>query len=572
MIIVTSTFTADVMRPYMESLLNKFCNQKTKFIYNQLFQQAMLPNSEFNQNNNGLNVLLIRLTDLFANQHNNEATHQTLADLVNALNQLQKTMRVPLLILFTPTIHTTQKEEAYYLECENILQSKIQFLENTLLFTSRQMTQQANIPVLFDKLTEKYGHIPYTLEFYNTLSYFITRNYSLLTRKPYKVIVLDCDGTLWHGIIGEDGPNGIRIHNHFSQLHQFIIKCYEAGFLICLCSKNSEESVLSVFKHHKDMLLNFKIHICTYRVNWELKSTNIKSIATELNIGLDSFIFIDDNTVECMEVKSKIPEVLVIHLPKNVKKRVPYLKNIWAFDHLKKGIEDKQRTEFYQTNRLRRKLQSESPSFEQFLASLKIQTILQAATTDDYNRIFQLSQRTNQFNFFPNAITDIELSHAIRSGMPCCLTIRVTDKFSDYGLVGVIIYVIKDAELVINTFLLSCRILGRGIEYQMIREIGKIAELNQAINIRISFKITNKNTPAINFIKQISGLKELTNINSITLSTEAAKLVHISYIEIEEKPLLHSPLEKSGFEMSNDFMLEIAKNFIKKTTVVKHKR
>ena len=340
-----------------------------------------------------------------------EVTQQRQGELLLALNTLHKSMKVPLLILITPSLSATEEEEKYLLDLENEFKSETQFFKNTLFLTSKDVTQQCSTSLIFDSFAEKYAHIPYTLEFYNDLSYIVARKYSLLTRKPHKVIVVDCDGTLWKGIIEEDGLDGLVIDHYFAQFQQFIIECYENGFLICLCSKNSMSSVLSVFEKHQNMLLNIEKHICTSRINWELKSTNIKSIANELNLSLDSFIFLDDNEAECAEVKAQIPEALVIKLHKDIQKRMPYLKNVWAFDHLKNGKEDTNRTQFYQTNQLRSKLKSESLSYSQYLENLHINVIIQKATLKDYDRIYQLSQRTNQFNLFPNMMTGVELSN-----------------------------------------------------------------------------------------------------------------------------------------------------------------
>lgn len=571
MIIITSTFTADVMGPSLELLLKKFSNQKVQFIYNQVFQQAILPDSEFAQNINGLNVMLIKLNDLFNNQLNQQALSKIFNELIQAFHTLQKNMRVPLLILLTPIAYKNKREKQYYLGIEKKLHSNLASMKNTVIITSDKIIYQANTKTIFDSFTEKYGHIPYTLNFYNSLSYIVARNYSLLTRKPYKVIVLDCDGTLWNGVIEEDGLNGIKIDRHFTHLQQFIIECYEAGFLICLCSKNNEQSVLSVFQHHNDMVLDFKKHICTYRINWEFKSTNIKSIADELNLGLDSFIFIDDNAVECGEVKAEIPQILAIELPKNIKNRVPYLRNIWAFDHLKKGTEDIQRTQFYQTNRLRHQLKSESISFLEFLKNLKIEIEIKPAKADDYDRINQLSKRTNQFNLFPNALTEVELYHSITSGIPKCLTIRVSDKFGDYGLVGVIIYEISDNELIIRSYFLSCRVLGRGVEYQIIRNLCEAAKINNATHIKIYFKTTEKNIPAINFVKYISRLEKLDNVNFVRVKTEDCYAASISYYETKTILQATSSSKKNTPKTSNDFMLKIARDFIQNSKSIRKK-
>ncbi|MDP3706251.1 MAG: amino acid adenylation domain-containing protein [Legionellaceae bacterium] len=565
MINITSTFTADVMHPYLGSLLKKFCEHEVTFFYNQLFQQMLLPNSEFHQNKQGINVIVMRLSDLFTHQKKScsKKTEEQFDELIHAFSNIQKVTHVPLLVLITPSLSTLQNEEIYYLNLEKKLQLGIHAFKSLTLLTSADILKQSNTKLVFDSFTEKYGHIPYTLNFYHALATTIARKYSLLTRKPHKVIVLDCDGTLWGGVVEEDGVEGIVVDNHYSAIHEFMITCYEAGFLICLCSKNSEASVLSAFKYHKGIQLNIEEHICTYRINWQPKSSNIKSIAKELDLGLDSFIFIDDNAIECAEVKAQIPEALVIELPRAKQDRLLYLNNIWAFDLMKKGREDENRTEFYQKNKLRHQLKSESLSYFQFLKNLKIKTSMRRAKLDDYDRVFQLSQRTNQFNISPNAMTAIEFNNSIQSGSPHCLVIKVTDKFGDYGLVGVVVYECKKTELEVPSFFLSCRILGRGVECDIVKHLATVAEKKGIQTIKIPFTKTERNIPAMEFLKKLSGSESLGDKGEITLSIEDVNKNTLDFFEPEYNQKVDVAPQKIVVKPSSDFMLNIANDCLK---------
>ncbi|MFM7794421.1 MAG: HAD-IIIC family phosphatase, partial [Microcystis panniformis] len=195
----------------------------------------------------------------------------------------------------------------------------------------------------YDPYGEELGNIPYTLAFFAALGTILARKILALTNSPYKVIVLDCDNTLWHGVCGEDGVKGVKIDAPFRALQEFIIAEQAAGKLICLCSKNQPEDVFAVFEQHPDMLLKVN-HLVNWRINWQKKSQNLQSLAEELQLGLDSFIFIDDNPVECGEVRANCPEVLTLQLPEDCNHIPRFLEHIWAFDKLKTTQEDRQRT------------------------------------------------------------------------------------------------------------------------------------------------------------------------------------------------------------------------------------
>ncbi len=559
MILVASTYVADVLNDSLKNLLQKFCDQQIMFHYNQVFQQALLPDSEFNENTTGLNVILIRLADVL---NPNQKSHTTLDDLSNALTSLQKSTRVPVLVLITPSQAATPEEKNDYSEVELHLGAVLEANKNILFLSSEEILTKHNNESVFDAFTEQHGHIPYTREFYDTLAVFIGRTYSLLTRKPYKAIVLDCDGTLWKGVIEEDGLDGIIIDDESRAFQQFIVSLFEAGFLICLCSKNSEQSVLEALQHHKDMVLDIQKHICSYRINWLPKSVNLRSLADELNLGLDSFIFIDDNNIECAEVKAAVPDVLAIELSTACKRkgetssRLEYLKNIWAFDVQVLSEEDKQRTVFYKQNKLRETLRSESLSYEQVLKNLGIETRIFEANEHDLKRVIQLSQRTNQFNLFPGSVSAVEFNERVLQKKTGCLVVNVSDKYGDYGLVGVVVYDIQAEELVIKSLFLSCRILGRGVEYAVIQHMVRIAEQHAVNKIRFLFAITERNIPAIGFLQHLSHQASLQDLDELLLTLKQLKKVTPKLIQHAEKKT--KPLS-TGNMLSNEYMLEIAR-------------
>jgi FkbH-like protein len=228
----------------------------------------------------------------------------------------------------------------------------------------------------------------------------------------------------------------------------------DAGMLLAICSKNNEDDVAEVFRQNKDMPLRPE-HFAAKRVNWRPKSENLKGLAKELRLGLDSFIFVDDNPMECAEVEASCSGVLAVQLPEQTDQIPGFLKHLWAFDHLKLTSEDKQRTLLYQQNREREQFQAQALSFSDFLAGLNLQITIESATAEQLPRVAQLTQRTNQFNFTTRRRTEAEIQLLAQDPNSKIITITVSDRFGDYGLVGVVIYSLGPQSVEVDSFLLS---------------------------------------------------------------------------------------------------------------------
>lgn len=561
---IVSTYTADVMRPFLEPLLKFFSTEETIFIYNQIFEQLIFPESSCNTNQSGLNILLLRIADLVDGEIKITQQKESLIKIDEIISLLQSNKHqtsVPFLIAITPSNSTSPEQAKFYEFAEKHILDHLKEIKNVFLIDSNEIKKKSHLlQDIYNSFTDIYGHIPYTIDFYHNLAIIIARQYSLMSRKPYKVIVLDCDGTLWDGIIEEDGIEGIFVDSYYQAIQQFFITCFEKGFLICLCSKNSEASVLSVFKEKKEMILNIEKHICAHRINWFSKSENIKDMARELDLGLDSFIFVDDNPVECAQVKAQIPSILAVDLPQNKKERLAYLNNIWAFDMLTASPKKVNRTEFYKKNKLRTQLQSESHSFSDFLEKLKISSDISKATLKDFERINELNQRTNQFNLDPQSLNHVELYNSISTDYPICMKIEVSDRFMDYGLVGVLIYEIFDDYLLVKSFFLSCRILSRGIELEVLKHLKEVAEIHDIKTLRFSFSITERNIPAITFLKKINFSKKLNNKDSI-VSLSIEQIDNLSPVFFAETNV--SKKKNVGISVApKDYFLNIAQKVL----------
>ena len=318
------------------------------------------------------------------------------------------------------------------------------------------------------------------------------------------MLVLDCDQTLWRGVCGEDGPLGVVIDPPRRALQEFAIAQREAGMLLCLCSKNSEEDVFSVFDGHPDMLLR-REHLAGSRINWRPKSENLRSLAEELNVGLDSFILLDDNPLECAEVRARHPEVLALTLPQDPARISFFLEHVWAFDRLAGTAEDAQRANFYRQNTARERLRGGSLTFGDFIESLALDVRLFRPERGHLARVAQLTRRTNQFNNSSLRRQEQEIEDLLGSGRAECVAVEVRDRFGDYGLVGVVIFRIEGEALTAESLLLSCRALGRGVEHRMVAWLGEQAVSRGVRWVEIPYIDTGRNQPARHFLEEIGG-------------------------------------------------------------------
>ena len=230
--------------------------------------------------------------------------------------------------------------------------------------------------------------------------------------------------------------------------------------------------MLEVFDRRPDMILK-RDHLVAWQINWQSKSENIRTLARDLNLGLDSFIFLDDNPVECAEVRANCPDVLTLRLPidGNIEE---FLQHVWALDRLRVTSEDRHRTTMYKQEADRARFQREAPTIGDFLEGLDLRIGFSKPAPEQVDRIAQLTHRTNQLNFTTVRRNDGDIHRLAESGLEC-RAVEVKDRFGDYGLVGVMIFGSRGLALEVDTFLLSCRVLGRGVEHEMLSELGEIA-------------------------------------------------------------------------------------------------
>jgi acyl carrier protein len=378
---------------------------------------------------------------------------------------------------------------------------------NSLFFEDFVSSQRSyKISAKYDPYSFATADIPYTEEYFTFLGTVVARRiHSILSQTLSKVIVVDCDNTLWEGICGEGSLEEVRVLEKNIILQKFLLEQYAKGIILCLCSKNNENDVFKVFNTNQNMLVNLN-HFITWRINWKRKSDNLLSLAEELNLGMDSFIFIDDSPIECAEVFSSLPQVMTFQFFDNIDELKYLLKNIWTLDKNRVGKEDKYRTEMYRQNIQRNKLKTAVTSFNSFIEDLQVHTQILSADIDYIPRIIQMLARINQFNLTLKKYSIPELQKLINSKDHFCYVINVSDKFGDYGTVGVLILKREGKRLTLDTFLISCRALGRGIEATMLYHAAKIAIQNNCHEIALYGVPSGRNIPALNFFNIIRKL------------------------------------------------------------------
>ncbi len=323
--------------------------------------------------------------------------------------------------------------------------------------------------------------------------------YKGLTRK---CVVLDLDNTLWGGIIGEDGVGGIHLGsdapgNGFVAFQRELERLWRRGVLLAVCSKNNEEDVLPVFEAHPDMVLKLS-HLAARRINWRSKAENIREIAKDLNIGLDSLVFLDDNPVERARVRAELPQVLTPELPIDPAYYRSALLELGVFDTLALTDEDRRRNQLYAEQAARRDLETRyesAGSLDAYLAALEMVVEIEPVSQQTLPRIAQLTTKTNQFNLTTRRYSEGQLSEMANSG--CRIYgMRVRDRFGDNGLVGVALLSPRDADTwEIDTLLLSCRVMGRGVETALLAFLANWARQQGASHLQGWYLPTSKNSP-----------------------------------------------------------------------------
>ncbi len=504
--------------------------------------RCVVEQEKFLENSGLFNVYAIRdeikVPDLASNSRwkIDAALKRNIDELCSALNSFMIHSKAPMLLCVCPRSPEARSRPEFHeiLDAgERRLLTGIGKIANVRSIDSQSILDLCPLSDYYDSHSHQLGHVPYTAHGYAAIGTILFRTIADLQSKPIKVIVLDCDNVLWGGICGEDGPLGIQVDEPHRLLQEFMLEQMKRGLLICLCSKNSEKEVFDVFDQREEMILK-REHLASWRVNWQQKSDNIEALAGELNLGLESFLFIDDNPVECAEVRIKCPEVLTLQLPQKGEDIPGFLNNIWGLKRTFVTAEDQIRTKMYQENIQREQFRGQTVSLKDFLNGLNLDIKLAAPTEDQISRVAQLTFKTNQFNFTSIRRSESEIRDWLAKEKRRCLAAHVKDRFGDYGLVGLLLFEPIADQLTVDTFLLSCRVLGRGVEHRMFSELGRIAERETKRFVELHYRPTDKNSPALDFINHLPWEVTKEQTGTLSVKAPAKELANLRYEPDEE--------------------------------------
>ena len=349
---------------------------------------------------------------------------------------------------------------------------------------------------------------PFTALFYNEYARMLS-DCILLDQKILKVIVLDCDNTLWGGVVGESGADNILLGlgeypgNVFSDFQKKLKLLTRNGVLLALCTKNNESDILEVFEKNPNQILKMEDFAST-RINWKNKAANIQSISAELNLGLDSFLFIDDSIFEISLVKSEIPNINTLLVPKSHHKLIYEFDRALSNFRFSNETDSSGRHQHYKSESSRKAELANFESLDEFLDSIGMILTIREFNLSDLSRVHELAQRTNQFNASLKRFTKFELEELIDDPCRQAFTLRVQDKYGEYGLVGFLGLESRDDRVLIDSFLLSCRVLGRRVEHAFLSRIlttPKLQSGNSEVSVR--FIPTAKNTQVAEFLTSV---------------------------------------------------------------------
>tara|TARA_Y100000590_G_scaffold401389_1_gene486206 strand:+ start:3969 stop:5711 length:1743 start_codon:yes stop_codon:yes gene_type:complete len=341
-------------------------------------------------------------------------------------------------------------------------------------------------------------------------------NYMFAYIKPVlglnkKCIVLDLDNTLWGGIVGEDGFNGIELGHTpngkaYVEFQKKLLSLWQQGIILAINSKNNFDDAMKVIKAHPNMILKEE-HFASIQINWNDKALNLKQISNEINIGTDSMVFFDDDKLNQERIKQEFPLVLTVELTKDPSDYVKILEELKEFDVLTRTEEDNKRGQMYTQQRKRKEFEETVSDLSQFLEQLNIKVKIEDSNEFLIPRISQLTLKTNQFNLTTKRYQeeDIQKFTLDNNFIVGCANVR--DKFGDNGITGVFIIKKNDKIWNLDTFLLSCRVMGRGVENLILSHLLQEAKKNGIKEFIAEFIPTEKNKPSSNFLKENGFIK-----------------------------------------------------------------
>lgn len=371
---------------------------------------------------------------------------------------------------------------------------------NMTLFNTDQVLSFAGVANCIDWRFFYEAKTPYSQAYYRALAGHLRPLLLSASGRQKKALIVDCDGTLWKGIVGEDGMTGIGLSPQtaegtiFREAQAIIRALGQAGVIIGLVSKNNSADVDEVFRTHDGMILRER-DITIRRIGWQAKADSVREIAAELNIGLDSMVFIDDSSFEIAAMNKINPAVLALQVPERLADYPAMMREVATlFPAGARTAEDKAKTALYRTEKRRQESRASRVDLTDYLTSLKLKIAVARQATGAEERLAQLTQKTNQFNLTTRRYTTGQMRVMLRQRSTRVYAFSARDRFGDYGITGLcIVRVVRGTVAVVDTFLMSCRVIGRQLEYAFMDWIINDLQKHRVRTVRAAYFRTEKN-------------------------------------------------------------------------------
>ncbi|MFJ2768914.1 SDR family NAD(P)-dependent oxidoreductase [Streptomyces sp. NPDC087300] len=454
------------------------------------------PSGVFVQPSTAYGVVLLRAADLERfGPAGDEAFTELGNELPLAIRQLAESTRRPLIVGFLPAAQHDVRHERW----ERDVAGRLAGVPGVAVLCAEDWTRHHDVAERFDARTEELAHLPFTPEFQAAVALTLAETVRAVGRAAPKVIAVDGDETLWSGVAGELGSDGVDLSGVRELLARRLLQWRAAGVLLVLVSNNDEDTVRAVLDR-PDSVLRAE-HFSVISAEWGRKADRIAAAAGTLGLGLDGFLFLDDNPVEIAAVRSALPEVLSVTCPA-ADELDAFLRRLWPLVPVAATAEDALRADFYRQER-HRDAAREAAGFEEFLDGLALDVTVRPLTDEDAPRAAQLVRRTNQFTLRGRSADGGDLERWRQRGE--VWTAAARDRFGDYGQIGLLAVRAEGGRLDVLAWSLSCRALGRGVEERLLQWLADRADELGCATVRLTAERTPRNAPARRLIAALAG-------------------------------------------------------------------
>jgi FkbH-like protein len=497
--------------------------------YHQVLASLIDPNSVFMKEGMKSGVILLRAVDLVRFSELTNAQLGRLEDeYFEALSKLNMRVNFPIIVGFPPS-QITQLGDERFKEWDRRLAERLKKQTSIVTLSSEDWSRYYPVDECFDETTDRMGHVPFTPALQAAIALTLTRTLWNLRRPPVKVVAVDGDNTLWKGIAGEIGPENVVLSGAYETFANKLIALRDSGVLILLISKNDENTLLEVLSRNDSVLS--KEHFAIIAHGWNSKVVRLQQCASKLNLGLDSFVFLDDNPAEIALVRSELPQVQSVTVP-DEEDLADFLDHLWALDVRATTEEDRKRADFYRVEETRQALRDDAADFEQFIKNLELEIDFQLVDDATQERTTQLSRRTNQFNMQPKVLDSATLQKIVDNGGEVW-TAFVRDRFGDYGQVCILVLNINGGTLEVVNWMLSCRVLGRSVEERVLQWLAMHAENLGCSHVLLKAENKPRNIPARRLVAALGS--DSVDAEKLEARVSLERLREFKYWELEKE-------------------------------------